>query len=99
MVTSIAGGIDHKATAEQIEHIATLIPDEWLESSADGIRAAVRGPHPQGVRLWRRRADHARRDPRRTRAHRHGLPRRREGACRSRAVSGGGCSGDGTGRV
>jgi alkanesulfonate monooxygenase SsuD/methylene tetrahydromethanopterin reductase-like flavin-dependent oxidoreductase (luciferase family) len=36
VVTSIAGGIDHKATAEQIEHIATLIPDEWLEPSAMG---------------------------------------------------------------
>jgi probable F420-dependent oxidoreductase len=36
VVTSIAGGIDHKATAEQIEHIATLIPDEWLEASATG---------------------------------------------------------------
>ncbi len=35
-VQSIAGGIDHKATAEQIEHIATLIPDEWLEPSATG---------------------------------------------------------------
>lgn len=36
VVTSIAGGIDHKATAEQIEHIATLIPDEWLEPAATG---------------------------------------------------------------
>jgi probable F420-dependent oxidoreductase len=36
VVTSIPGGIDHKATAEQIEHIATLIPDEWLEPSATG---------------------------------------------------------------
>jgi hypothetical protein len=27
VVTSIPGGIDHEATAEQIEHIATLIPD------------------------------------------------------------------------
>ncbi|MCV7030725.1 TIGR03857 family LLM class F420-dependent oxidoreductase [Mycobacterium sherrisii] len=36
VVTSIAGGIDHKATAEQIEHIATLIPDEWLAPSATG---------------------------------------------------------------
>jgi hypothetical protein len=30
------GGIDHQATAEQIEHIAALIPDEWLEPSATG---------------------------------------------------------------
>ncbi|MDT5045825.1 MAG: hypothetical protein QOG75_1678, partial [Mycobacterium sp.] len=36
VVTSIAGGIDHKGTPEQIEHIATLIPDEWLEPSATG---------------------------------------------------------------
>ncbi|MCV7094705.1 TIGR03857 family LLM class F420-dependent oxidoreductase [Mycobacterium kubicae] len=36
VVTSIGGGIDHKATAEQIEHIATLIPDAWLEPSATG---------------------------------------------------------------
>ena len=39
VVTSIAGGIDHVATAEQIEHIATLIPDEWLEPSATGTAA------------------------------------------------------------
>jgi alkanesulfonate monooxygenase SsuD/methylene tetrahydromethanopterin reductase-like flavin-dependent oxidoreductase (luciferase family) len=36
VVTSIPGGIDHKATPEQIEHIAALIPDEWLEPSATG---------------------------------------------------------------
>ncbi|BBZ27671.1 LLM class F420-dependent oxidoreductase [Mycolicibacterium madagascariense] len=36
VVQSIGGGIDHHATAEQIEHIATLIPAEWLEPSATG---------------------------------------------------------------
>jgi probable F420-dependent oxidoreductase len=36
VVTSIPGGIDHKASPEQIAHIATLIPDEWLEPSATG---------------------------------------------------------------
>jgi probable F420-dependent oxidoreductase len=36
VVGSIGGGIDHKATSEQIEHIATLIPDEWLEPAATG---------------------------------------------------------------
>jgi probable F420-dependent oxidoreductase len=36
VVQSIPGGIDHKASAEQIEHIATLIPGEWLEPSATG---------------------------------------------------------------
>lgn len=36
VVQSIGGGIDHKATPAQIEHIATLIPDEWLEPAATG---------------------------------------------------------------
>ncbi|OFJ53424.1 TIGR03857 family LLM class F420-dependent oxidoreductase [Mycolicibacterium grossiae] len=36
VVQSVPGGIDHKATAEQIEHIATLLPDEWLEPAATG---------------------------------------------------------------
>ncbi|WP_216908528.1 TIGR03857 family LLM class F420-dependent oxidoreductase [Nocardia noduli] len=36
VVNSIPGGIDHKASAEQIEHIATLLPDEWLAVSATG---------------------------------------------------------------
>jgi len=36
VVTSIPGGIDHKATPEQIAHIATLLPDEWLEPAATG---------------------------------------------------------------
>ena len=36
VVTSIPGGIDHKAGPEQIEHIATLLPDEWLEPAATG---------------------------------------------------------------
>jgi hypothetical protein len=39
VVTSISGGIDHEATPEQVEHIATLIPDEWLEPSATGSSA------------------------------------------------------------
>lgn len=39
VVRSIGGGIDHKATAGQIEHIATLIPDEWLEPAATGSSA------------------------------------------------------------
>ena len=39
VVGSIGGGIDHKATADQIEHIATLIPDEWLELAATGSAA------------------------------------------------------------
>lgn len=36
VVQSIGGGIDHKATAGQIEHIATLIPDQWLQPAATG---------------------------------------------------------------
>ena len=36
VVGSIGGGIDHKASADQIEHIATLIPDSWLGPAATG---------------------------------------------------------------
>jgi hypothetical protein len=36
IVQSVAGGIDSKAGATQIEHIAGLIPDEWLAAAATG---------------------------------------------------------------
>jgi alkanesulfonate monooxygenase SsuD/methylene tetrahydromethanopterin reductase-like flavin-dependent oxidoreductase (luciferase family) len=36
VVTSVPGAIDAKATPEQIEHVATLLPDEWLAASATG---------------------------------------------------------------
>ncbi len=36
LVASFAGGFDQTATTEQLEHIATLIPDEWLAPAATG---------------------------------------------------------------
>jgi probable F420-dependent oxidoreductase len=39
VVGSMRGGIDSVATTEQLEHIATLIPDEWLAPSATGSPA------------------------------------------------------------
>jgi alkanesulfonate monooxygenase SsuD/methylene tetrahydromethanopterin reductase-like flavin-dependent oxidoreductase (luciferase family) len=36
MVAGYLGGIDTSATPAQLEHIATLIPEEWLASSATG---------------------------------------------------------------
>jgi probable F420-dependent oxidoreductase len=46
VVSSIPGAIDGIATTEQLEHIATLLPDEWLAPSATGspeqCAAAVR---------------------------------------------------------
>jgi probable F420-dependent oxidoreductase len=36
MVATFPGAIDMKATTEQLEHIATLIPDGWLEPAATG---------------------------------------------------------------
>ncbi len=36
LVASFRNAIDGHATTEQLEHIATLIPDEWLASSATG---------------------------------------------------------------
>jgi probable F420-dependent oxidoreductase len=46
VVQSVPGSIDGIATTEQLEHIATLFPDEWLAPSATGspdqCAAAVR---------------------------------------------------------
>ncbi len=39
MVQSFLGGIDQLASTEQLEHIATLIPQEWLAPSATGTPA------------------------------------------------------------
>ena len=36
VVASVPGAIDQKATTDQLEHIATLLPDEWLAPSAQG---------------------------------------------------------------
>ncbi len=36
LVATFAGGIDQRATFEQLEHIATLIPAEWLAPAATG---------------------------------------------------------------
>ena len=36
LVSGFAGGIDSRATTAELEHIATLLPDEWLAASARG---------------------------------------------------------------
>ncbi len=47
LVAGIGGAIDAVATTDQLEHIATLLPEEWLAPSATGsperCAAAVRG--------------------------------------------------------
>ena len=47
VVASVRGPIDVVATADQLEHIATLLPEEWLAPAASGspsaCAAAVRG--------------------------------------------------------
>ncbi len=52
VVSGFLGGIDSTATTEQLEHIATLIPDEWLAASATGppdrCAAAIRGQLAMG---------------------------------------------------
>jgi alkanesulfonate monooxygenase SsuD/methylene tetrahydromethanopterin reductase-like flavin-dependent oxidoreductase (luciferase family) len=35
-VAGFAGALDDKATTAQLEHVATLIPPEWLAASATG---------------------------------------------------------------
>ncbi len=39
VVSSMAGAIDNVATTDQLEHIATLLPSEWLEPAAIGSPA------------------------------------------------------------
>ena len=52
VVSGIAGGIDSLATTQQLEHIADLIPDEWLQAAATGspeqCAAAVQGQFDLG---------------------------------------------------
>ena len=52
VVGSVGGAIDAVATTEQLEHVATLLPDEWLAPSATGSPAqcvtAVRGQFDLG---------------------------------------------------
>lgn len=36
LVAGFRGALDDKATTEQLEHVATLIPDEWLAPAATG---------------------------------------------------------------
>ncbi len=52
VVTGVTGAIDGKATTEELEHIATLIPDEWLAPSAKGSPeqcvASIRGQFDLG---------------------------------------------------
>ena len=47
VVSGFLGGIDSNATTAQLEHIATLLPDEWLADCAAGTPdqcvAAIRG--------------------------------------------------------
>jgi probable F420-dependent oxidoreductase len=52
-VASVGGAIDAVATTEQLEHIATLLPDEWLAPSATGTpeqcATAVQGQFDLGA--------------------------------------------------
>jgi 5,10-methylenetetrahydromethanopterin reductase len=38
-VAGYRGALDHTATTEELEHVATLIPSEWLEAAATGSPA------------------------------------------------------------
>jgi probable F420-dependent oxidoreductase len=53
VVGTFAGALDQKATTEQLEHIATLIPEDWLAPAATGsaqqCAATVRGQFDLGA--------------------------------------------------
>jgi alkanesulfonate monooxygenase SsuD/methylene tetrahydromethanopterin reductase-like flavin-dependent oxidoreductase (luciferase family) len=40
LVAGFQGALDAKATTEQLEHVATLIPEQWLAAAATGTPAA-----------------------------------------------------------
>jgi probable F420-dependent oxidoreductase len=40
VVQSLSGGLDVIGTVEQLDHVASLIPDEWLKAAATGSPAA-----------------------------------------------------------
>jgi probable F420-dependent oxidoreductase len=52
MVSTFRGGFDSVATTEELAHVATLIPDEWLAPSATGSAqscvAAIKGQFDLG---------------------------------------------------
>jgi alkanesulfonate monooxygenase SsuD/methylene tetrahydromethanopterin reductase-like flavin-dependent oxidoreductase (luciferase family) len=39
VISGISGGIDAKATTDELRHLATIIPDEWVAASATGTPA------------------------------------------------------------
>ena len=53
LVAGFQGALDDKATTEQLEHVATLIPDEWLAPAATGspdqCASKVRGQFDLGA--------------------------------------------------
>ena len=61
------------ATTDQLEHIATLLPDEWLAPAATGTPAQCAAAVRRQIRPRRRRRDHARCIADRTRADHRGL--------------------------
>ena len=52
LVANFSGALDHSATTEQLEHVATLIPEEWLAPAATGTPeqcvSAIRGQFDLG---------------------------------------------------
>ena len=72
---SVPGAIDQVADTPTLEHIGTLLPDEWLEPAAYGTPAQCAAAGAAPVRPRRRRRDHARRDAGRARASRRRVPR------------------------
>jgi probable F420-dependent oxidoreductase len=53
LVAGFAGALDDKATTEELEHVATLIPEEWMAAAATGSPeqcvAAIRQQFELGV--------------------------------------------------
>ena len=62
-VAGFRGALDGKATTAELEHVATLIPDEWLAPAATGTAEQCAAGRAAPARPRRRRRDPARRGP------------------------------------
>ena len=74
VVASIPGAIDAIGTTEQLEHIATLFPDEWTAAAAVGSPGTCAAACARPVHRGRRQRDPARGHAGRARAGGRGLP-------------------------
>ena len=82
-VQGFRGGLDARATTAELEHVATLIPEEWLTAAATGTPEQCAAAINHQIRPRLQRRDRPRRDTRRAGPDPARLPRGAVRAVRS----------------